>query len=243
MKNTALIGGIALLAFLIPSTQAEETAAGQHPQVFEREIVRTVKFPYLVYLPENYDASGEESPLIVFLHGMGERGDDLERIKEHGPPKILQEKKADFPFVVVSPQCPRDRWWVTEDLDVFLSDILEKYNVDEDRVYLTGLSMGGFATWKWAAEQPERFAAIAPICGGGEPVTAWRLRRMPIWAFHGAKDGTVPLERSEQMIEAVKARGGNPKFTVYPEAEHDSWTETYNNPELYSWFLEHKRGD
>ena len=102
--------------------------------------------------------------------------------------------------------------------------------------------MGGFGTWALAAAHPERFAAIAPICGGGDPKQAERLKDLPIWVFHGAKDPTVPLARSEEMVKALKEAGGEPKFTVYPDAGHDSWTETYDNPELYEWFLAHKRG-
>jgi predicted peptidase len=123
-----------------------------------------------------------------------------------------------------------------------LDDIIRTYRVDRDRVYLTGLSMGGFGTWDLAAAHPEKFAAIAPICGGGNPQNAKKLARLPIWVFHGAKDPTVPIERSREMVEALKAAGANVKFTVYPEAQHDSWTETYNNPEFYQWLLEQKRG-
>jgi predicted peptidase len=118
---------------------------------------------------------------------------------------------------------------------------LRKYRIDKDRVYLTGLSMGGYGTWALAAAHPEKFAAIAPICGGGNPAEAAKLARLPIWVFHGAKDPTVPIERSKEMVEAIKAAGGDAKFTIYPEAGHDSWTETYNNPELYQWLLAQKR--
>jgi predicted peptidase len=103
--------------------------------------------------------------------------------------------------------------------------------------------MGGFGTWTLAAEYPNRFAAIAPICGGGERYSGSRLKKVPVWAFHGAKDNTVPLARSQEMVDAAKKAGGDAKLTVYPEAQHDSWTETYNNPELYEWFLSHKISD
>ncbi len=182
----------------------------------------------------------ESWPLIVFLHGAGERGDDVERVKVHGPPKIAQAKN--LPFVVVAPQCKRNRWWEPVSLDGFLDEIVRRYKVDEDRIYLTGLSMGGFGTWSWAGYAPDRFAAIAPICGGGDPIMAYRIGKLPTWVFHGAKDSVVPLQRSEEMVEALKKRDGDVRFTVYPEANHDSWTESYNNPELYAWFLQHKRG-
>jgi predicted peptidase len=194
---------------------------------------------YLLYLPKDYD-SQESWALVLFLHGAGERGDDLELAKKHGPPKLISEGK-DFPFIVVSPQCPKDRWWEPIELVALLDEIGKKYHVDEDRIYLTGLSMGGFGTWRLAAYAPDRFAAIAPICGGGETSWAKYIAPLPVWAFHGAKDKGVPLERSEKMVEAIKKVGGNPNLTVYPEAEHDSWTETYNNPEFYKWLLEQRR--
>lgn len=122
-----------------------------------------------------------------------------------------------------------------------MDEIVEKYKVDKDRIYLTGLSMGGYGTWSLAAYTPDRFAAVVPICGRGEPIMAKGLVHVPIWVFHGAKDPVVPLAGSERMVEALKKANGNVKFTVYPEAGHDSWTETYANPELYTWLLQQKR--
>lgn len=194
---------------------------------------------YLLYLPPGYDKADKSFPLILFLHGAGETGNDLNLVKKHGPPKIVAKKK-DFPFIVVSPQAPV-RGWKPKQLLALLDDVESKYKVDKDRVYLTGLSMGGYGTWSLAAAAPGRFAAIAPICGGGNPKTAEKLKDMPIWVFHGAKDRAVPLKRSEDMVAALKKAGNKVKFTVYPNAGHDSWTESYNNPELYKWFLEHRR--
>ncbi len=179
-------------------------------------------------------------PLLLFLHGAGERGDDLDLVKKHGPPMLI-EQGQEFPFIVVSPQCPTNRRWEPFELATLLDEIVEKYQVDEDRIYVTGLSMGGFGTWSLAAYQPDRFAALAPICGGGEPIMARLLRPIPTWVFHGAKDPIVPLERSTAMVEAIKAAGGDVKFTIYPDAGHDSWTESYANPELYEWLLQQKR--
>src|SRR5262249_12520812 len=115
------------------------------------------------------------------------------------------------------------------------------YRVDKDRIYVTGLSMGGYGTWALATAYPKRFAAIAPICGGGDPSEDKRLKDIPIWVFHRAQDRGVPLRASQAMVDAIKKAGGNPKFTVYEDADHDSWTETYNNPKLYEWLLKHKR--
>jgi len=194
---------------------------------------------YLLFLPDGYDQR-ESWPLLLFLHGAGERGDDLELVKKHGPPKIVETKK-DFPFIVVSPQCRSNAWWEPVKLFALLDDIVARHKVDEDRIYLTGLSMGGFGTWALADQMPDRFAAIVPICGGGEPYRVVRSPNLPVWAFHGAKDPVVPLRRSEEMVEALRQIGGNVKLTVYPEAGHDSWTETYDNPELYEWLLKQKR--
>jgi len=198
-----------------------------------------VQLSYLMYLPKDYEKQ-ESWPLLLFLHGSGERGDDLELVKVHGPPKLIAAGK-DFPFIVVSPQCPKDRRWEPIELVALLDDIAEKHTVDGDRIYVTGLSMGGFGTWQLASYAPDRLAAIAPICGGGEKYWAKQFAHLPVWAFHGAKDTGVPLERSQFMVDELKKNGGNPRLTIYPEAGHDSWTETYNNPELYEWLLEQRR--
>ncbi len=212
---------------------------GQHDQLFEKTISRSMAIEYLLYLPADYDKADEKWPLILFLHGAGERGDDLQLVAKHGPPKIVKQK--DMPFIVVSPQCPKDSWWPKQNevLINLLDDIVSRYNVDESRIYLTGLSMGGYGSWSLGCDHPKRFAAIAPICGGGEPFFGRKLKNTPVWAFHGAKDNVVPLKKSEDMVKAIERAGGDVKLTVYPEAGHDSWTKTYNNPELYTWFLSH----
>src|ERR1044072_5133510 len=179
--------------------------------------------------------------VILFLHGAGESGSDVEKVKIHGPPKLAAAGK-EFPFVIVSPQSPGGGW-NNEALLALLDEIQAKYSIDPDRVYLTGLSMGGFGTWDTAVRYPQRFAGIAPICGGGDPRRVGSLRTMPVWVFHGDKDTTVPVQRSIEMVEALKKAGNEAQFTRYPAAGHDSWTETYNNPKLYEWFLQHKRGD
>jgi predicted peptidase len=216
-------------------------AGEQNAQVFSKKITKVADCNYLLYLPADYDKSKDKWPLMLFLHGAGERGNNINVVKKHGPPKMITQGKS-FDFIIVSPQCPNNISWPEQtDLLINLLDEIEaKYHVDTDRVYLTGLSMGGFGTWTLAAKYPNRFAAIAPICGGSERYTANRLKKVPVWAFHGAKDPTVPLARSQEMVDAVNKAGGDAKLTVYPEAEHDSWTQAYNNPELYQWFLSHK---
>ncbi len=198
-----------------------------------------VEMGYLLYLPRDYDTQ-ESWPLVLFLHGSGERGADLELVKMHGPPKLIGEGK-DFPFIVVSPQCPKDRSWEPLELTALLDHVVANNKVDKERICVTGLSMGGFGTWELASFSPQRFAAIAPICGGGELHWARRLLHVPTWAFHGAKDNGVPVARTQTMIDAMIEKGGTPKVTIYPDAEHDSWTETYNNPEFYEWLLAQRR--
>ena len=227
----------------IHGAETEESQARQQKCEFEAQIVKTVRLNYLLFLPDGYDENAEKKwPFILFLHGAGERGDDLERVKFHGPPKLIEQGK-ELPFIIASPQCPESSWWTTENeaLNALLDELVTKYSIDEDRIYLTGLSMGGFGTWSLAVTYPERFAAIAPICGGGDPKKANALKDIPIWVFHGAKDEVVSPEKSEEMVNALKEAGGDVQYTVYPEADHDSWTETYNNPKLYEWFLKHKR--
>jgi len=195
---------------------------------------------YLLSIPDGYDRdSTKRWPLMIFLHGSGERGDDLEKVKVHGPPKLIAQGKK-FPFIVVSPQADRYGWDARE-LYYLLQECKRTYRVDPDRIYLTGLSMGGFGTWDLAIKHPEEFAAIVPICGGGDTADIWRLRNVPVWCFHGAKDSSVPIARDEQMIHALQKYNPNVKFTVYPEAGHDSWTVTYNNDSLYQWLLLQKK--
>jgi len=176
---------------------------------------------------------------MVFLHGAGERGDDLELVKMHGPPKLIDAWK-NLPFIVVSPQLALGEWWSPDMVAWLVKDTMRALRVDLDRVYLTGFSMGGYGTWETAAKYPELFAAIVPICGRGDPSTAWKLRHIPTWLLQGAKDPVVPLKHSNDMNRVLR-QYGNVKYTIYPDAEHDSWTDTYDNEELYKWFLSHVR--
>jgi predicted peptidase len=235
---------LALLALvaLTPGIAVAQKPGEQSAQNLEKTITKVVKANYLLYLPKEYGKETDKKwPLILFLHGSGESGSDIEKVKMHGPPKLVAGGK-EFPFIIVSPQAPTSRiGWQVETLNTLLDDVIQKYSVDQDRVYLTGLSMGGFGTWTLASANPERFAAIAPICGGGQPFMARRLKNVPAWVFHGGKDPTVPVKMSEDMVDALKSAGGDVKLTIYPDAGHDSWTATYDNPELFTWFLAHTR--
>ncbi|MBL9168954.1 MAG: prolyl oligopeptidase family serine peptidase [Verrucomicrobiales bacterium] len=233
-----------------PSTTMKPAPPQQLRERFTHREVTRHELGYLLSFPEGYDKSSKKKwPLLLFLHGAGERGTNLNKVAVHGPPKLI-EKGTKLPFIVVSPQCPAGEIWDDATLLALLDKLSRKHRVDPKRIYLTGLSMGGYGSWSLATRHPERFAAVAPICGGGERIRLLlmsesqrkALKTLGIWAFHGAKDSVVPLEESERMIKAVKAAGNTaPKFTIYPETDHDSWTEAYNNPELFAWFLNYSR--
>lgn len=202
----------------------------------------TYAFDHLLYLPAGYRAArGPRWPLVVFLHGKGESGHDLALVERHGPPKLIAAGRT-FPFILAAPQCPAGQWWNYGALDLFVGELMRRHRVDPDRVYLTGLSMGGFATWAMAQLNPARYAAIAPICGGGEVKFAAALRDTPIWTFHGGRDRVIPVRRTRELVMAVKAAGGSPRFTLYPQANHDSWTRPYAGQALYTWLLAQRRG-
>lgn len=232
---------IAASVFLFTGCSSSVTnineAEKQVKQSFTGKYEKEVALNYLLYLPKDYDKK-EKLPLMLFLHGAGERGENLEQVKVNGPTKLIEQGK-DFPFIVVSPQCPANSRWKHEPLIALLDEIISKYKVDENRIYVTGLSMGGYGTWKLATEISDRLAAVVPICGWGDTFAAFMIGNLPVWVFHGAKDLVVPLKASEDMVARLKSINGNAKLTVYPEAGHDSWTETYNNPEVYEWLLSH----
>jgi predicted peptidase len=213
----------------------------QTAELFQKEISQIFQLNYLLYLPDDY-SEGTPLPLVLFLHGAGERGNDLGKLGKHGPPKLVDGGQA-FPFVLVSPQCPEDSWWKPDALMALVDEIVETHAIDEDRIYVTGLSMGGYGTWALAGDYADRFAAIAPICGGGTRQHARRIAqaKIPTWVFHGAKDATVPFDESERLVNLMKKFEGDVKLTVYPDAGHDAWTETYDNPEVFEWLLSHKR--
>jgi predicted peptidase len=237
MKPTHLIPWT-LVLMTACSSPITQNAGRQTEHTFQADL--PVSLPYLLYLPEGYGQSTKRWPLVLFLHGSGERGTDLMLVKRHGPPKRIEEG-ASFPFVLASPQCPAGRWWSVDHLDALLRHLCATLEIDTDRVSVTGLSMGGFGTWALALEFPDRFAAIAPVCGGGTAYRANLLRNLPVWAFHGAKDPVIALSYSVEMVDAINRSGGNARLTVYPEAGHDSYTETYAREDLYAWLLAQRR--
>ena len=232
-----------LLTALIDCTSSKEWTVdvGQLPQHFQKQFIKTVAYDLLVYTPKTFQGSRKRWPLIVFLHGTGERGSDPNKLKVHSLPKIIDEKD-DFPFIVVSPQCREGERWDPEALNAMLDDIILQLPVDTNRIYLTGLSMGGYGTWRFAIAHPERFAAIAPVCGWGHLEDVEKLKDKPVWVFHGSKDQVVPISESENMVAFLKKFGSTQvQFTAYPDANHNAWDQTYANPALYEWFLQHTK--
>jgi predicted peptidase len=228
-----------------PPAAAPQAATGQIVRDFAAAVARNVVTKYLLFLPETYGKDkAKKWPLILFLHGSGERGTNPASVRRVGLPKKLDAEPA-FPFLVLSPQCPKDKWWTDAEVTVMvmalLDEVCRSYSVDPDRVYLTGLSMGGFGVWGLAGQYPDRFAAAAPLCGGGNLFQAPRLKSVPVWAFHGAKDKAVPVVFSQQMVSILKRAGGTVQLTIYPDLDHIIWDKTYADDRLYEWFLMHKR--
>jgi len=230
----------AVLAGCGPSSMITVAPGTQTPDQVTALLTYEKTVRYLVYVPPAYTADHGEWPLVLFLHGAGERGTDLELVKKHGPPKLVGEGK-EFPFILVSPQCPDGEFWSEHALRALLDQVERRYRIDRSRILLTGLSMGGNGTWKLAMLCPDRFAALAPVCGWGDTTMVNILKNVPTWVFHGKKDPVVPFAASETMVRRLKAAGGNVRFTEYPDAGHDSWTATYDNPEFYAWLLAQKR--
>jgi len=203
--------------------------------------------PYVLFVPHNYDGK-KPFPVILFLHGAGETKGGAKQPVEVGIGPAIKKREATFPFLVVIPQAEhtmtpvRERWFAGKpDGDralAILESVIKEYQVDPRRIYLTGLSMGGYGTWNLAAAHPDRWAAIIPICGGGDPATADKIKAIPCWCFHGDADKAVPVEQSRKMIAAMKNAGGSPKYTEYPGVGHNSWDKAYTTEELYSWMLD-----
>lgn len=200
---------------------------------------------YLLIFPAEYTETTNQWPLIFFLHGRAERGQELNLVKSYGPPWFA-EKQPKFPFVVLAPQCPEGEEWTNspDALFALLDDILKKYRIDQKRVYLTGTSMGGNGTWYLASKQPKYFAAIAPLAAKPTIPTVWEesFISMPIWAFHGQNDPICPLKDDQEMINALRMQGGTPRFTIIPNEDHIIGG-VYKDPELYKWFLSNIRHD
>jgi predicted peptidase len=230
--------GLLAAAGLAVMTPPAPLAEGQHPHA----AVAEGGYSFQLHLPAGAAAKKRASlyPLMIFLHGSGERGSDLAQVKVHGPPKIA-ERDPKFPFLLVSPQLPAEQDWDHDKLRALLAWAMKALPADPDRILLTGLSRGGHATWRWGAAEPTRFAALAPVAGRGDPATACALKANHVWAFHGDRDDVVTPEGSFAMARAIRACGGQPRLTIYPDLGHNSWDPAYDDPALYYWLLAQRR--
>lgn len=262
LKTLALNGLVcwfALTISCVPCLAQEGKAVVEDPeQLFEpREFVgangETLKYRLLKPTPYNAD---REYPLVIFLHGAGERGSDNKAQLKHGMADFCKAKWRDkYPCYVIAPQCPTGKKWVEVDWSAPSNDMPAKTSdslqlvfeltdtmvkdsaVNDNRIYITGLSMGGYGTWDALARRPSFFAAAIPICGGGDPKTAERFANVPLWCFHGDQDEAVPVKRSREMVDALKAAGGMPKYTEYAGVGHNSWAQTYADPGVFEWLF------
>jgi len=193
---------------------------------------------FLVYLPPGYGSGAW--PLVVYLHGAGERGTDPNELRSWGPFAAVQNG-LHIPGIVIGPQCRPDSGWSPDSIMQLVEHAASRYNVNRDRIYVVGFSMGAYGTWQTAASNPDVFAAIVPICGGGSLENAKALAKVPTWAFHGDKDNVVPLVESQSMVEAMLAAGGQPKMTVIPEAGHGIVNDVCCRLELWNWLFQQRR--
>lgn len=213
---------------------------------YTQKVTTTVSLGYLVSLPEGYEADKSKKwPVVFFLHGAGERGADLEKNRVHGPFKEIAKGRK-IPAVVIAPQCPEGDWWSSERMVAVLEGLVAKvekdYRIDKDREYLTGLSMGGYGTWTLGEKHPKKFAALAPICGNGDVSRVGVLKDVPLWTVHGDKDPAVPVQGTRDLVAALRAAGGNPRYDEIKDAGHDVWTAVYASDEFWDWLLAQRRG-
>src|SRR5262245_6908386 len=244
--ESVLVCSCWLVLFAVARAEApaagKQMAASNAVKVKTEDGEREVTLRYLLYLPGDYDAKpAEKWPLVLFLHGSGERGEDLEKVKIHGPPKLVSQGKS-FPFVLVSPQVPTGGRWNADELARLVDELTNTYRIDRQRLYGTGLSMGGAGTWSLVSAYPGKFAAAMPLCGRGDLEALEKLANTPIWVLVGAKDREQTVQNCQEMATALAKAGGKGRPTVYFELPHDCWTATYNNPDTYDWLLLHRLG-
>jgi predicted peptidase len=237
-----LFAVLAIVALVAPGAGAgEPVKAGFVSKTFKN--ASGAESPYTVFVPHSYDGV-KQVPVILFLHGAGETKGGKQQPVAVGIGPAIKKRDKDFPFLVVIPQSEKRTWQAaSEDGQralAILDTVLKEYKTDPQRQYLTGLSMGGYGTWSIATANPTRFAAIAPICGGGSPKQAAKIKDLPCWCFHGGADPTVKPAQSRSMMKALWEAGGHPNYTEYPGVGHNSWDRAYATNDLYDWFLKHK---
>ncbi len=241
--RVCLLAAFTFCAALLPARAADDKPkTGFVDKTFTN--ADTTTSPYVVFVPAGYDGT-KEFPTILFLHGSGETKGGKKMPVEQGIGTAIKKREKDFPFIVVIPQAETKGWGAdgpnAKRALAMLDAVQKEYKTDAKRQYLTGLSMGGYGTWSIAAAHPDRFAAIAPVCGGGDPKGAEKIKGIPCWCFHGDADTAVPVQRSRDMIDALKKAGAEPKYTEYPKVGHNSWDMAYGTDELYTWLLEQKK--
>lgn len=243
-----LLCGLILMATL-PGFANGDTSLNYYSKQPVGISVKKVRLPgksidqYVLYTPSTYNTDLEKRwPVLIFLHGKGERGDDIRLVKQMGIPWRLRDI-SNFPFVVIAPQCKLNvNTWDVASLNALWPDIIRLYRIDTNRVYLTGLSMGGNGTWMWGMDSPDKFAALAPMCGWGNPAKACGLKNKPMKVFHNADDDTVPVSGSRKLVAAVKACGGTKiEYTERPTGGHDAWSIPYYDKKFYEWLLKQSK--
>lgn len=240
LRFIARFSSLLILLLPVPGFAQQAVPVAGHQVEMKHKISDDIEVSYLLYMPADFKAEDNQKfPLIFFLHGRGESNGPLSLVAKWGPP-MFAARGDKLPYVIVSPQCPAEDWWASEEqqkrLVSLLDQVVTKYKIDETRIYLTGLSMGGYGSWKLAAKYPNRFAAVVPVCGSGDPDDAEKLKDIPIWVFHGDQDRAVPFKKSVEMVEAIKKAGGESiRFTSLEHFGHNSWTAAYGAPELYQW--------
>jgi predicted esterase len=223
------IPGVESITMPLPACQQDSRATSQPA------------YRYIIQLPRDYGWDVKQRwPMILFLHGAAERGDDL-NVTQRAPLPARMALRPDLPFIVVSPQCPRDSRWSTSGLNALLDEVTREYAVDPNRITLTGYSMGGSAAWNFAIEHPGRLAALVPICGTCEPADAGKIKDLPIWVFHGEDDHIVPIAESEKIVNALRKVKSRVRYTIYPGIAHEAWENAYDEEELYRWLLKQSR--
>ena len=219
-----------------PSIPAGLAAGAQKPFAIDGSPIGRM----WVSLPAGYPEAREPWPLLVFLHGSGECGTDLNAVLRNGPP-MLASKGKQYPLVLVSPQLGENREWEPDELHTLLGQLQARFHVDVDRSYCTGLSRGGHGTWNWASRYPRDLAAVAPVCGFGDPERVAAMKQVPVRAYHDDADAAVPLSKQQACVDALRAAGGDVSFTIYPGVGHASWVPAYEDPGLVPWLTSHKR--
>ena len=218
-----------------------EMAHGFHQRIYNPPYGEPAR--YQIFVPRSFSDT-DSNPCILFLHGAAERGSDGVKPVMTGLGPAIRSRQADFPFVAIFPQSARGSWQAfsadAERALMMLEECMEPFHLDPERVVLTGISMGGYGAWSLALRYPDRWAAIVPICGGGDTSQAKRIVHVPCWCFHGALDDVVPVEETRDMVDALRAAGGDPMYTEYPDGGHDVWETAYATSELYDWMLQQR---